>query len=99
MSYALFGYEYRLMQVKRVTDEAVLIADVRLSVLELDPVIAIIQSQERVSRSNQPGDVGGTEQAVTAASLSPSRSACRKALQSNALRHSSTSTSVPSARP
>src|SRR5581483_9636397 len=38
MGYAIIGYVYRQFEVKRLADEYVLIADARLSVIQLDTV-------------------------------------------------------------
>ncbi|MDF1503787.1 TonB-dependent receptor [Roseisolibacter sp. H3M3-2] len=65
MGYALVGYVYRQFQVKRLADEAVLVADARLAVVQLDTVAVVEAVQRRVSRTEaQPRDVGGTEQTV-----------------------------------
>ena len=71
MGYALIGYNFRQFEIKRVADEEVLIADARLSVVQLDTVVATASNQQRVNRNSQTPDVSGTEQAVNASSLPP----------------------------
>ena len=41
MGYALFGYAYRQFEVKRLADEEVLVADVRLAPIQLDSLIVV----------------------------------------------------------
>jgi hypothetical protein len=65
MGYAHYGYAFRQMQVKRLADEAVLLADVRLMPVQLDSVVVQVESQQRVNRNAADPDVGGTERAVT----------------------------------
>ena len=71
MGYALIGYVFRQHQVKRLADEDVLIADARLSVIQLDPVVVTEQVQQRVNRNADTPDVGGTEQRINPAELPP----------------------------
>jgi hypothetical protein len=66
MGYAHYGFAFRQMQVKRLADEAVLLADARLSPVQLDSVLVQVESQQRVSRNARDPDVGGTERPVTA---------------------------------
>jgi hypothetical protein len=65
MGYAHFGYAFRQMQVKRLADEAVLLADARLAPIQLDSVLVQGASQQRVSRTASDPDVSGTERAIT----------------------------------
>lgn len=71
MGYALVGYGYRQFQVKRLADEAVLVADARLAVVQLDTVAVVETVQRRVNRGAQTPDVGGTEQGVAPNVLPP----------------------------
>jgi hypothetical protein len=72
MGYALVGYVYRTFQVKRLADEAVLVADARLAVVQLDTIAVVEAVQRRVSRNDaQTRDVGGTEQSVAPNLLPP----------------------------
>lgn len=69
MGYALIGYVFRQFEIKRVADEDVLIADARLSVIQLDTVSITASVQQRVNRTQGTPDVAGTEQLVTANNL------------------------------
>jgi hypothetical protein len=71
MGFALFGYAFRQMQVKRLADEAVLLADARLSPIQLDSVLVQASVQQRVGRNTLTPDVGGTEQTIAAGMLPP----------------------------
>ncbi|HEX7242326.1 MAG TPA: TonB-dependent receptor, partial [Longimicrobiaceae bacterium] len=71
MGYALIGYNFRQFEIKRLADEDLLVADARLSVVQLDPVVVVAQIQERVGRNTQTPDVGGTERTVAPGSLPP----------------------------
>lgn len=57
MGYAHYGYAFRQMQVRRLADEAVLIADVRLAPVQLDSVVVQAEAQQRVARNAQGQDV------------------------------------------
>jgi hypothetical protein len=65
MGYAHYGYAFRQMQVKRLADEAVLVADVRLSPVQLDSLMVQAATQQRVSRTATDPDVSGTERPIT----------------------------------
>ena len=69
MGFALIGYVFRQFEVKRLADEEVLIADARLSVIQLDTVAVVAQIQQRVNRNSQTPDVSGTERPVSPANL------------------------------
>jgi hypothetical protein len=69
MGYAHFGFAYRQLQIKRVADEAVLIADVRLAPVQLDSIVVEVSAQQRVNRSIPEPDVGGTERTIVADDL------------------------------
>lgn len=71
MGFALPGYEYRQFELKRLADEAVLLADARLSVIQLDTVFVTPPEAQRVSRAARALDVGGTERVVSSGSLPP----------------------------
>lgn len=69
MGYALIGYDFRQFEIKRVADEDVLIADAKLSVVQLDTVVTSVANQQRVSRNDRTPDVSGTEQLINASNL------------------------------
>jgi|KBSSwiStaDraftv2_1062776.scaffolds.fasta_scaffold17211_2 hypothetical protein len=71
MGYALIGYNFRQFEIKRVADEDVLIADARLSVVQLDTIVSTASNQQRVNRNQQTPDVSGTERAIATANLPP----------------------------
>ncbi|MET0399018.1 MAG: carboxypeptidase-like regulatory domain-containing protein [Longimicrobiaceae bacterium] len=71
MGFALPGYDYRQFEIKRLADEAVLVADARLSVIQLDTLVVAAPVQQRVSRGARTPDVSGTERAVATGSLPP----------------------------
>jgi hypothetical protein len=72
MGYALIGYAFRQFEIKRLADEAVLIADARLSIVELETVTVIASApQQRVNRNEPLPDIGGTEQTILASTLPP----------------------------
>ena len=64
MGYAAFGYAYRQFQVKRLADEEVLLANARLSPIQLDSLVIVAQQQQRVNRNQTTPDVSGTERAI-----------------------------------
>jgi hypothetical protein len=69
MGFAQIGYLFRQFQIKRLADEQVLVADARMSVIQLDTVSVVAPAQQRVSRNSQTPDVSGTERQITAANL------------------------------
>src|SRR5690349_1677636 len=71
MGFALVGYVFRQYEVKRLADEAVLVADTRLSVIQLDTVSVVEAVQQRVNRNQRTPDVGGTERDVPTSNLPP----------------------------
>jgi len=71
MGYALIGYNYRQFEVKRLADEDVLIADARLSVVQLDTIAVTASNAQRVSRNSQTPDVSGTEKPIDNSVLPP----------------------------
>ena len=71
MGYALIGYNYRQFEIKRLADEDVLIADARLSVVQLDTVSVSASSAQRISRNSQTPDVSGTERPIDISNLPP----------------------------
>src|SRR5262245_5319223 len=71
MGYALIGYNFRQFEIKRVADEDVLVADARLSVIQLDTVAVTATIQQRVNRNQPTPDVSGTERPVVASNLPP----------------------------
>jgi hypothetical protein len=71
MGFALIGYVFRQFEIKRLADEEVLIADARLSVIQLDTISVVAAVQQRVNRNSQTPDVSGTERPVDVATLPP----------------------------
>jgi hypothetical protein len=71
MGFALIGYAFRQFEIKRLADEDVLIADAKLSVVQLDTVVSQASNQQKISRNSQTPDVSGTEQLVNTNSLPP----------------------------
>jgi len=69
MGFATFGYAFRQYQIKRLADEEVLVADARLSPIQLDSLIVVAPQQQRVNRNQTVPDVGGTERPVIPAGL------------------------------
>jgi hypothetical protein len=65
MGFALIGYVFRQFEIKRLADEEVLIADARLSVIQLDTISVVAPVQQRVGRNSQTPDVSGTERPLT----------------------------------
>src|SRR5262245_34340738 len=64
MGFSLIGYAFKQFEIKQVADEDVLIADARLSVVQLDTVVAEASNQQRVNRNSRTPDVSGSEQTV-----------------------------------
>lgn len=58
---AAIGFAPRRFQLKRVADEDVLIADARLSRVEVLDEVTITGQRERVRRGDTPPDISGTE--------------------------------------
>ncbi|MEO8335089.1 MAG: TonB-dependent receptor, partial [bacterium] len=71
MGYARIGYVFRQFEVKRLADEDVLVADARMTVIQLDTIATVETVQQRVSRNQETPDVGGTERDVATANLPP----------------------------
>jgi len=71
MGFAVFGYNFRQFQIKRLADEELLIADARLAPVQLDSLLVVAPQQQRINRNSQVPDVSGTEQAIQAAGLPP----------------------------
>ena len=71
MGFALIGYSFRQFEIKRLADEDVLVADAKLSVVQLDTVVTSASNQQRVRRTSTTPDVSGTEQMVNANNLPP----------------------------
>ena len=71
MGYARIGYIFRQFEVKRLADEEVLVADARLTVIQLDTISVVETVQQRVSRNQQTPDISGTERNVAAVNLPP----------------------------
>ena len=71
MGFALIGYVFRQFEIKRLADEEVLIADARLSVIQLDTISIVAPVQQRVNRNSQTPDVSGTERPVNVTNLPP----------------------------
>jgi hypothetical protein len=71
MGYALIGYVFRQFEVKRTADQDVLLADARLSIVQLDTVSVQASVQQRVNRNSQTPDVSGTERQINMSNLPP----------------------------
>ena len=71
MGFALIGYVFRQFEIKRLADEEVLIADARLSVIQLDTISIVAPVQQRVGRNSQTPDVSGTERPISPNNLPP----------------------------
>ncbi|CAN5897126.1 TonB-dependent receptor [soil metagenome] len=71
MGYGHFGFAFRQLQVKRLADEAVLIADVRLAPVQLDSLLVNATMQQRVNRNQPTPDVSGTEHVIAADQVPP----------------------------
>jgi hypothetical protein len=71
LGYAVFGYAYRQVEVKRVADEDVLVADARLAPVQLDSLLVTAPARQRVDRFGRPVDVSGTERDIAASDLPP----------------------------
>ena len=71
MGFAMIGYVFRQFEIKRLADEEVLVADARLSVIQLDTISVVAPVQQRVNRNSQTPDVSGTERQVSTANLPP----------------------------
>ena len=67
---ALLGYAAKRFEVKRVADEEILVADARLtSIGALLDDVTVTAQRPRVSRTDVPPDVSGTEHAITNAAV------------------------------
>ena len=71
MGYSLVGYAYRQFQIKRLADEDVLVADTRLSIVQIDTLMVEATRQQRVNRNQQTPDISGTEQPIPTTALPP----------------------------
>jgi hypothetical protein len=71
MGFALIGYGFRQFEIKRLADEDVLVADAKLSVVQLDTVVTTASNQQRVNRNSQTPDVSGTERPINTNNLPP----------------------------
>lgn len=69
MGFAAFGYTYKQLEIKRLADEEVLVADARLSIIELDAISATVTQQQRPNRNTGTPDISGTERAITTTGL------------------------------
>ncbi len=69
LSYTLFGYTPRQLQLRRVSDENLLIADARLSVIQIDTLNVTAQRAQRVPRNERGGSVGGSDQMINPMAL------------------------------
>jgi hypothetical protein len=71
MGFALIGYVYRQFEIKRVSDEDVLVANSQLTVVALDTISVVAPVQQRVNRNQPTPDVSGTERPVNTSNLPP----------------------------
>jgi hypothetical protein len=69
MGFAAFGYTYKQFEIKRLADEEVLVADARLSIIELEAISASVTQQQRPNRNTGTPDISGTEQPIAANGL------------------------------
>jgi hypothetical protein len=69
MGFQAAGYAYKQFEVKRLADEQVLIADTRLSPVQLDSLVVVAPVQQRPSRFQSTPDVSGTERPIVDSSL------------------------------
>ncbi len=67
---AAIGFTPRRFELKRVADEAVLIADARLNTITLD-TLQVVASRRRPPRADGERDVSGTERSVTGNLIPP----------------------------
>ncbi len=65
------GFTPRRFELKRLADEAVLIADARLSTLTLDTIQVNANNRRRPSRNDNERDVSGTERSVNSNLVNP----------------------------
>ena len=71
MGFGLIGYDFKQFEIKRLADEDVLVADARLSVVQLEELVVVAPERERVSRNAQAQDPTASEQTVNPAQLPP----------------------------
>jgi hypothetical protein len=64
VSIIALGFAPRQFQLRRIADEDVLIADARMSRVEVLDEVRVTAERERPRRGEPPPDIGGTEQAV-----------------------------------
>ena len=69
MGYAMFGYSYKQFQIKRVADEDVLIADARMTIVQLDSIVGNASMQQRPNRFEAQRDPTSTERTVQTTTL------------------------------
>jgi hypothetical protein len=69
MGFQAAGYAYKQFEIKRLADEQVLIADTRLSPVQLDSLVVVAPVQQRPSRFQSTPDVSGTERPIPASNL------------------------------
>ena len=67
------GFTSRRFELKRLADEAVLIADARLSVLTLDTIV-VTAGRRRPARQDSTRDIGGTERSIDPSRLGAGQS-------------------------
>lgn len=65
MGFSAFGYTYKQFEIKRVADEQVLVADAKLEIISLDPVMATGTRQERPPRYGGSPETGASRQILT----------------------------------
>ena len=68
---AAIGFTPRRFELKRLADEAVLVADVRLGVLTLDTLQITAGGRRRPMRNDNAPDVSGTERSVNPTLVAP----------------------------
>ncbi|MES2523100.1 MAG: TonB-dependent receptor [Gemmatimonadota bacterium] len=69
MGYSLVGYTFRQIQVKRIADQDVLVADARMGAVQLDTVSITAAVQQRVNRNQPTPDIGGGDRPINLSDL------------------------------
>jgi len=71
VSVAALGFAPRRFQLKRIADEEILIADARLTRVEVLDEVTVVGQRQRVRRTDIQPDISGTERPVEAESAVP----------------------------
>jgi hypothetical protein len=70
MTFSLAGYSTKQYEIKRVADEAVLIADTRMAPVDLGSIVVVAPAQQKVNRYDTQQDVSGTEKYISTSNVS-----------------------------